>query len=225
MILGSVVSFAMAIHNTVAATGVPMLSIEYRYAPEHPYPTPQEDCYTGLLWLQSHAAELNVDPARIGVMGESAGGGLAAGLALMARDRKLDPPLAKQVLIYPMIDDRNVSGDEAMLPFCIWSYEDNVTGWSALLGKDTVGTEKVAKYAAPARETDLSGLPPSYVEVGELDIFRDEDLEYARRLAAAKVSTEFHLHPGAPHAFEVMAPNADVVKRALADRVRAMRSF
>jgi acetyl esterase/lipase len=225
MILGSVTGFAAAIHNTVAESGVPMLSVEYRYAPEHPHPTPLEDCYTGLVWLQDHAKELNVDPARIGVMGESAGGGLAAGLALMARDRKFSPPLAKQVLIYPMIDDRNTDGDKEMLPFCIWSYEDNITGWSALLGKDVIGTDRVSKYAAPARETDLSNLPPAYIDVGELDIFRGEDIEYARKLATAKVSTEFHLHPGCPHAFEALAPNSDVVKRAMTDRVRAIKSF
>jgi len=225
MILFDVHAFHPILNNTVAATGVPMLSVDYRLAPEHSDPTLVEDCYAGLTWLRDHAAELNVDPSRIGVMGESAGGGLSAGLALMARDRKFSPPLAKQILIYPMLDDRNTVPNEELAPFLVWSYEDNVTGWSAYVGKEKIGTDTVSKYAAPARETDLSGLPPTFIDVGTLDIFMNEDLEYARKLALAQVATEFHLYPGAPHAFEGIVPNAAVSKTAIEARMKAIKSF
>jgi acetyl esterase/lipase len=225
MIAFSMRDFDITLNNVVAASGVPILSVDYRIAPEHQHPTLLEDCYTGLLWLREHAEELHVDPTRIGVMGESAGGGLAAGLALIARDRKFSPPLAKQILFYPMLDDRAAIPDEELLPFLTHSYEDNVTGWTAYLGKDIVGTEQVSMYAAPARHTDLSNLPPAYIDVGELDIFMAEDMEYARRLAVARVSTEFHLYPGAPHAFEVLVPDAEVSKRVFERRVRVIQSL
>ena len=123
MILGNVKMFTNAIAELAGSADVPILSVEYRLAPEHKHPTLIEDCYAGLIWLREHAAELGVDPARIGVFGESAGGTLAAALALLARDRKLEPPLAKQVLIYPMLDDRNIVPDEKLLPFMLWSYD------------------------------------------------------------------------------------------------------
>lgn len=225
MIVFDVHSFGPILNNTVAESGVPMLSVDYRLAPEDPHPTLLEDCYTGLTWLQDHAAELNVDPARIGVMGESAGGGLAAGLALMARDRKFSPPLVKQILVYPMLDDRNTVADDELTPFLLWSYEDNLTGWSAYVGKDVIGTDKVSKYSAPARETDLSGLPSTYIDVGTLDIFASEDMEYARKLVVAKVGVDFQLFEGCPHAFEAIVPTAEVSKRAIEGRLRAIKSF
>lgn len=206
----------------VAASGVPMLAVDYRLAPEYRHPVPVEDCYAGLVWLSDRAADLGVDPSRITVMGDSAGGGLAAGVALLARDRG-GPTLAQQLLIFPMLDDRTVDTDPQLLPFLTWTYDDNATGWGALLGEQAGGA-KVSPYAAPARAEDLSGLPAAYIEVGELDIFRDEDLLYARRLMAAGVPTEFHLHPGCPHLFDAHAPAADVSRRALSDRVRRLKS-
>ncbi|EWM11425.1 LOW QUALITY PROTEIN: alpha/beta hydrolase, partial [Kutzneria sp. 744] len=206
----------------VADTGVPMLAVDYRLAPEHPHPTPVEDCYAGLTWLVEHAAELNVDPARIAVMGDSAGGGLAAGTTLLARDRGL--PVARQILVYPMLDDRTTTDDPALAPFLGWSADDNYTGWHALLG-DAAGGPEVSSYAAPARASDLSGLPPSYVEVGELDLFRDESVDYARRIAAAGASVELHVHPGCPHGFELIAPDSAVARRARADRLRVLKGF
>src|SRR5690606_41572649 len=131
------------------------------------------------------------------------GGGLAAGVALLARDRS-GPALASQILIYPMLDHRNLSPDPAIGELLTWTYDDNVTGLAALLGEGHQDRD-VSIYASPARATDLSGLPPTYLEVGQLDIFRDEDLEYAIRLSQAGVDTELHLHPGAPHGFEVFA--------------------
>lgn len=206
----------------VATSGVPMLAVDYRLAPEHRHPVPVEDCYAGLVWLAEHAANLGIDPTRIAVMGDSAGGCLAAGVALLARDRG-GPALTQQLLIFPMLDDRNVEPDPQLLPFLTWTYDDNVTGWGALLG-EKAGSAEVSPYAAPARAQNLSGLPAAYIDVGDLDIFRDEDLLHARRLMAAGVPTEFHLHPGCPHLFEALAPAADVSRRAIGDRVRRLKS-
>jgi acetyl esterase/lipase len=214
--------YDLAVREYVAKSGVPMLVVDYRIAPEHPHPTPVEDCYAALRWLAEGAAALDVDPARIGVMGDSAGGGLAAGVCLLARDRG-GPPVAQQLLIYPMLDDRTHTPDPQLLPFLTWTYDDNVTGWAALLGDDA-RTEVVSPYAAPARATDLTGLPDTYIDVGDLDIFRDEDITYARRLSDAGVPTELHLHPGCPHAFESLARRADVSGRAIGDRVRRLRA-
>jgi acetyl esterase/lipase len=211
------------VRDYVAMSGVPMLVVDYRIAPEHPHPTPVEDCYAALRWLTDNAARLGVDPARIGVMGDSAGGGLAAGVSLLARDRG-GPPIAQQVLVYPMLDDRSHTPDPQLLPFLTWTYDDNVTGWAALLG-DSAGTDVVSPYAAPARATDVSGLPDTYIDVGNLDIFRDEDIDYARRLSDAGVPTELHLHPGCPHAFEALARGADISQRAIGDRVRRLRTL
>ncbi len=215
--------YDLAVRDYVASSGVPMLMVDYRIAPEHPHPTPVEDCYAALRWLADSAATLGVDPARIGVMGDSAGGGLAAGVCLLARDRG-GPPVAGQLLIYPMLDDRAHPPDPQLLPFLTWTYDDNITGWAALLGADA-GTDVVAPYAAPARATDLTGLPDTYIDVGDLDIFRDEDISYARRLSDAGVPTELHLHPGCPHAFEALARRADVSRRAIGDRVRRLRAL
>jgi acetyl esterase/lipase len=225
MIAGSVKLFSNAIASYTAASDIPLLSVEYRLAPEVHGITIIEDCFAGLTWLHKHAKDLNIDPARIAVMGESAGGGIAAGLALYARDQKLEPRLAKQILIYPMLDDSNTVANDELEPFATWSNADNITGWSALLGKEVIGTDKTPLYAAPARATVLSGLPPAYIDVGGLDIFRDEDIEYARRLGAAHVDVEFHLHPGVPHVYELLAPGCEVAKRAMADRTRALQSF
>ncbi len=213
----------LAVRGYVAASGVPMLVVDYRVAPEHPHPTPVEDCYAALMWLVEQRTTLGVDPARLAVMGESAGGGLAAGVCLMARDRG-GPAVAQQLLIYPMLDDRTTTPDPALLNFLTWTYEDNITGWRALLG-DRAGGEDVSQYAAPARATDLAGLPHTYLDVGDLDIFRDEDITYARRLADAGVPTELHVHPGCPHIFETLAPDADVAVRTLNDRIRRLRSL
>ena len=210
-----------AVRDYVATSGVPMLVVDYRVAPEHPHPTPVEDCYAALVWLAENAGELGVDPARIAVMGDSAGGGLAAGVCLLARDRG-GPAVAQQLLIYPMLDDRPATPDPQLLPFLTWTYDDNVTGWGALLGEGA-GTDVVSPYAAPARADDLAGLPDTYIDVGDLDIFRDEDITYARRLADAGVPTELHVYPGCPHAFEALARDADVSRRVIADRIRRLR--
>jgi len=221
MICGSLDIYDSLVRNSVSKSGVPTLAVEYRLSPEHPHPAPVEDCFTALAWLSQNARSLGVDPLRIGVHGDSAGGGLAAGVALMARDRGVS--LAKQILIYPMLDDRT-EVDEQLVPFLMWTYDDNETGWRALLGDD-YRTDRVSPYAAPARAADLAGLAPAYIEVGELDAFRDEDVTYARRLSQSGVSVELHVHPGVPHAFEALAPQVAVCRRSAADRLRAITSF
>jgi len=223
MILGDLDMYDAVIRQYVSSSGVPVLAVDYRIAPEHPHPTPVEDCYAGLVWLAEHAGELGVDLARIAVMGDSAGGGLAAAVALLARDRG-GPALSRQILVYPMLDDRNTTPAPALQPFLTWTYDDNVTGWNALL-EGRAGTDGVPAYAAPARAGDLSGLPPAYIDVGELDIFCVEDISYAQRLVAARVPVELHVHRGAPHGFEAFAPQADVSRRAIADRLRVLRSL
>ncbi|MGB2811735.1 MAG: alpha/beta hydrolase [Mycobacterium sp.] len=210
-----------AARSYVAASGVPLLLVDYRIAPEHPHPTPVEDCYQALGWLVDNADALGVDPARIAVMGDSAGGGLAAAVCLLARDRA-GPAIAAQVLAYPMLDDRTPEPDPALVPLLTWSHDDNRTGWAALLGG---ADPDVSPYAAPARAHDLSGLPPAYIDVGDLDLFYEQDVHFADRLAAAGVPTELHVHPGCPHAFEMLAPMAAVSVRVMADRVRRLRSL
>ena len=223
MICSSVDIYDVPVAQYVSATGVPILSVAYRKAPEFPAPIPVTDAYAGLEWLVGHAAELGVDPSRIAVMGDSGGGGVAASLAIYARDQG-GPGIAKQILIYPMLDDRNTTSDPELTPFAPWTYEDNITGWSALLGS-AVGGPDVSPYGAAARLKDFAGLPPAYIEVGELDIFRDECIAYAQGLLAAAVSTELHVHPAVPHAFEAFVPSAEISRRSAEDRHRTLKAL
>jgi acetyl esterase/lipase len=219
MIAGYISAYDAIVAPYVEQTGVPFLSIDYRLAPEHTGTTPAEDTYAGLRWLHAHAASLGIDPQRVAVMGDSAGGGVSAGVAILARDN--GTPLARQLLIYPMLDDRNVVPDDNIAPFAVWTYDNNYTGWQALLGEDR-GTDWVSPVAAPARLTDFSGLAPAFIDVGELDIFRDECVDYARRLALAGVSTELHVRPGAPHGFDGMTATMGLGTRAMADKLRVI---
>ncbi|KOC08717.1 arylesterase/monooxygenase [Aspergillus flavus AF70] len=218
----SVADLGSMLVGYVLGSGVQILSIDYRLAPEHPYPGPMEDSWAGLQWVYAHAEELCIDTHRIAVMGESAGAGLAAGLALMARDKGLSPPLAKQILVYPMLDDRGVENQAGELAF--WTPEDNITGWTAYLGKD-VGTNRVEAYAAPARVDSVEGLPPLYMDCGQLDIFAKEDTEYVLKFVKAGIPVEFHLYPGLPHGFEGSAPLGSFTGRAMENRFRAIREL
>lgn len=202
---------AITRHNAVVVT------VEYRLAPEFPDPYPVEDSYAGLVWTAEHAADLGIDSARMIVAGGSAGGGLAAGMALMARDRG-GPVLRGQMLFYPMLDDR----DESISTFQIqgvgvWDRGSNITGWSALLGERRGGAD-VSVYAAPSRATDLSGLPPAFIDCGSAEVFRDEDIAYASAIWACGGQAELHVWPGGFHAFEGLAPEARLSKEMVAVR-------
>jgi len=201
-----------------------VVSVDYRLAPETPFPGPQEDNYAALLWLVGHASELGVDPARIVVMGESAGGGLAASLSQMTRDRG-GPKLAGQVLIYPMLDWRT-GGPECQhnnrhTGEWIWTRAKNRFGWEALRG-DYEPSDDRKGWFSPTLADDLSGLPLAYIATGALDLFLDEDLAYARRLIDAGVPCELHVYPGAIHGFE-MVPETTLAAQAAADLKRGLK--
>ncbi len=169
-----------------------LVSVEYRLAPEHPDPAPVEDCYAGLKWVSEHATELGINPDHIIISGGSAGGGIAAGVTLLARDRK-GPSIFAQQLLYPMLDDRcnNVSNNQ-FPEEGTWTRRVNIMGWDSLL-PGTRGTGNVSIYAAPARAKDLSGLPPAFIEVGSAEPFRDEDVAYATKLWEDGVHAELHV--------------------------------
>ena len=195
-------------------------SVDYRLAPETAHPGPVEDCYSGLKWLHDNAAELGVDPARIAIKGESAGGGLAAGLALLARDRG-EVPVAYQCLTYPMIDDHSAGSDHEYVGEFVWTRESNHFGWQSLLGCEP-GSPDVSPYAAAARADDLAGLPATFIATAALDLFLEENLEYARRLTRAGVPVELHVYPGAFHGFQ-MAPDAVASKQYAADVINGLK--
>lgn len=209
--------------NQVNATGVPFLSVEYRLAPETQYPGNVADAHAGLVWLYEHASELGVDPQRLAVMGDSAGGGLAAALTHYNLEKK-GPAIAKQILVYPMLDDRNTGAHPHIGELAVWTQDDNKTGWDSILG-DKAGTADLPPSAAPSRMKSAEGLPPLYLDVGGLDIFRDEIIEYAAHFGKAGIDCELHLYPGCPHAFEGIAPEAAVSKAAMANRIRAILSI
>ena len=222
MIAGNLNLYDAVVAEYVAAAGVPFLSVDYRLAPEAQGPRPARDVFAAIQWVSDLASELGVEPNRIAVMGDSGGGGVAASAAIIARD--LGVGLARQILIYPMLDDHTIAGDSAREPFLSWTYDMNFTAWSARLGQQ-LGADDVLPAAAPARLTNFRSLASAYIEVGDLDIFRDENVIYAERLAAAEVPIELHVHPGAPHGFERFAPGSQLAQRAMHDRVRAIRSF
>jgi acetyl esterase/lipase len=195
------------------------VSVEYGLAPENKYPGPLEDCYAGLKWVHDHAEQLGVDPKRIGIGGASAGAGLAAGLGLLARDRG-ELAVAFQLLIYPMIDDRQATISSHWND-PVWPPNANRYGWDSYLGGLT--GDQVPAYAASARATDLRGLPPTYLSVGALDGFSDEDIDYGNRLRHAGVSVQLHVYAGAPHGFDTLAPSTALAQRANRDVVEWLR--
>jgi acetyl esterase/lipase len=206
---------------TIAADCI-VVSVGYRLAPEHPYPAPLEDCYAALKWLAAHAGSLGVDRNRISLGGASAGGGLAAGLALLARDRA-EIKTVFQLLVYPMINDCNIAPAGETLPDALfWTRENNLIGWRSYLGCEPGGSG-ISCYAAASRAESLEGLPSAYIAVGDIDLFAEEDVDYARRLIASGVPTELHVYPGACHAFDMLVPGADISRRFTADIRRALK--
>ncbi|PYI52282.1 lipase [Paenibacillus flagellatus] len=201
-----------------------VLSPDYRLAPEHPFPAGIEDCYAALVWMTRVADVWNIDLSRIAIGGASAGGGLTAALAMLARDRG-GPAVCFQMPLYPMIDDRNTtpSSYEITDP-AVWNRANNEAAWKMYLGEHARGD--VSPYAAPSRASNLAGLPPAYTCVGQLDPFRDETMDYVARLAQAGVDVEFHLYPGCFHGFEHVVPAAEISRRAKNGYVYALaRAF
>lgn len=200
-----------------------VVSVDYRLSPENPYPAPIEDCYAALKWFAQNAQELGVDNSRIAIGGASAGGGLAAGLALLVRDRA-EIVINFQLLIYPMIDDRNIeqaSGETSDTLW--WTRENNLIGWRSYLGHEPAQNEE-PYYAAPSRAQDLTGLPSAYIPVGELDLFLSENIDYAHRLLNSGVAAELHIYPGAYHGFNSFAPEAAVTKRFNEELIHIMET-
>ncbi|MBO3741375.1 alpha/beta hydrolase [Actinoplanes sp. NEAU-H7] len=222
MVTGDRRSQVDALLPYVAEGRAVVVSVEYRLAPEHPDPAPVEDCYAGLVWTAENAAELDIDPHRLMILGASSGGGLAAGTALLARDRDF-PALSHQVLICPMLDDRLQTHSSRMLDGDgTWDRNDNLFGWTALLG-DRRGGPDVSPYAAPARATDLGGLPRTYIDCGSAESFRDEAIDYATRLSQAGVLVDLHLWGGGCHGYEVLARHSAIARASLATRDEFIR--
>jgi acetyl esterase len=223
MVIGSAAMSKVNASAMAVAQDAVVVSVDYRLSPEVPFPGPQEDCYAALSWLIANAATLGIDPARIVVTGESAGGGLAAALAHMVRDRG-EYRIAGQLLIYPMLDHRTGGADDA---YCnpttgefVWTREANRYGWAALQGDYALDDARLGWFS-PARADSLTGLAPAFISVGGLDLFLDEDFDYARRLSAAGVPVELHSYPGAMHAFN-MVETAAVAQQFSRDMMAGM---
>lgn len=209
LMFGDRFSGADLVLDWVDKLGAVLVAVEYRLAPEFPDPYPREDCYAVLEWVAAHAGMVGIRPDRLLVAGASSGGGLAAGMALAARDRG-GPRLCGQVLDYPMLDDRGITDSTGQFDGVgVWDRVSNETGWSALLGSARGGPD-VSPYAAPARATDLSRLPPAFIDVGAAEIFRDESIDYAGRIWAAGGDAELHVWAGGFHAFDIFAPHTVV---------------
>jgi acetyl esterase/lipase len=201
--------------NLASELDILIVSPEYRLAPEHPYPAPIDDCHEAWQWLLTNSSKLGIDTSRIAIGGESAGGGLAAGLVLRIHDEGGQRPIA-QWLLCPMLDDRTAQ-DRSLdgVDHFIWNNKLNLAGWSSYLSTK-FGTDQVPSYAAPARRVDFNGLPKAWIGVGDVELFYQEDKKYAENLKAAGVPCELDVVAGGPHAFEGMAPDAQVSKDYMA---------
>ena len=199
------------------------VNLEYRLAPEDPFPAGVEDCYAAFVWTHARAAELGIDPARIIVGGGSAGGGLTAAVALMARDRG-GPVMAGQLLLCPMIDNTNTTVASRQYDgIGTWQREMNLLAWSCVLGDELAFSADAPAYAAPSRAADLASLPPAFIEVGEAEAFRDEDTEYALRIWATGGQAELHVWGGGAHGFDMYMPDAEITRAALSARSSWLR--
>lgn len=220
-VLGDVEGDDLKAKGLAVALNAVVASVEYRLAPEHPFPAPLEDCYAALKWLANSANQFGINPARIAIGGASAGGGLAAGLGLLTRDRA-EIDLCYQLLIYPMIDDTNVEQAGTDVPDApLWTRANNLVGWRSYLGQEP-GSEGISPYAAAYRAEDVSGLPPTYVGVGTPDLFRDEDIAYAQRLMQAGVPTELHVYADGFHGFDAFAAESDAAQRFSGEQTKLL---
>jgi acetyl esterase/lipase len=218
---GSVDLYDHTVAEYVHHSNVPFLSVEYGLTPDTYGKAQAEQALDAVLWLKENAAQFGVDVNRIAIMGDSGGGGIAAGAAILARDRNVF--LAKQILIYPMIDYRNIVIDESLESLAVVKYQELATLWEAIIGPHQLSDYDLM-ITSPAYLDNFKGLATAYISVGDLDYFRNENLDYVRRLAAAAVPVEFHLHPNAPHGFEIFTPETALAKRAMADHMRAIQS-
>jgi len=210
LVMGSYVQDDERLSRWSYELGLVAISVDYRLAPEHPYPKALEDCYTVLTWVFAHAGAWRLDPNRIGVFGASAGGGLAASLTLFAREQSEVQP-AVQLLVFPMLDDRQQT-PSSNRPVPVWPREANEFGWRCYLGEMANGSE-VPFTAAPSRAEDLADLPPAFICVGTADLFCDEDIAYAQRLIQHGVPTELHVYAGAPHGFISLFSTSSLARR------------
>lgn len=212
------------IYQLIQELAMVVVSVDYRLAPDAPFPAPLEDCYTALRWACDHARELGIDPNRIAIGGDSAGGGLAAALAQLACDRGEVRP-GFQLLVYPMLDDRTVLQAEVKnREYMSWSPESNRLGWECYLGQ-APGLEAAAPYSVPARRADCSGLPPAWIGVGTLDLFYEEDIAYAQKLKDCGVDCELVCVPGAFHGFDVFNHGLPVVQAFHQSQVAALKKY
>jgi acetyl esterase len=222
-VMGSTGDTDQTLAHVALETDCVVFSVDYRLAPEHPYPAALDDCCTSLSWLQENAVQLELDPARIAIGGASAGAGFAAALALKARDEDTQPVLF-QLFIYPMLDHRHrTPSSHAIEDPNLWNEQTNRLAWEFYLGTPA-GHDEIPAYASVSLATDLANLPPAFVCVGDLDIFLDEDIDYAQRLRQASVPTEFHVYEGAIHGFDMLAPDAAITQRLRADVNNALKT-
>ncbi len=218
MVLGNLDTDHLTAVMLCEALGAVVVSVDYRLAPEHPYPAGPDDCFAGLAWMAENADDIGLDPARLALFGGSAGGGLALATALRARDEG-GPALSFVMAPYPMIDDRNeTASSQAITDIGIWDRAGNIEAWGWYLGG-----QPADHYAAPARAGDLAGLPATFIDVGDQDMFLDEDVEFAGRLEHAGVPVELHVYPGAYHASEVFAPTANLSQQIWSNRLAALQ--
>ena len=221
LVAGTAQAMAAQRRGTAIDLNAVLVFVDYRLAPEHPFPAPLEDCYAALRWMFTQGAAHGIDVNRIAVSGISAGGGLAAALSILTRDRG-EFAIVYQHLLCPMLDDRTCVEPDPH-PFAgqfVWTRQSNRFGWRSYLGREP-GDSGVSYYAAPARAADLTGLPPTYLAVGALDLFLEENLDYGRRLTRAGVACELHVYPGVFHGAAAI-PDAQVCKNWEADSQRAL---
>jgi acetyl esterase/lipase len=215
MMIGAPAMDDALLANTASELDIVIVSPDYKLAPEHPYHAAVDDCHSAWIWLQNNQSELQIDGDRIAIGGESAGGGLAAGLVLRLHDEGGPQPVA-QWLFCPMLDDRTALNRSLDVEdHFVWNNKMNLVGWSSYLGK-ALGTDQVPAYAAPSRREDLSGLPKTWIGVGDVELFFEEDKAYANKLSASGVACELDIVSGAPHAFEGLAPESQLAKDYLA---------
>lgn len=218
MILGNLETDHLTAVMLCETLGVVLVSVDYRLAPEHPAPAAIDDCFAALLWMAEMADALGIRRDRLAIYGGSAGGGLAIATSLMSRDHG-GPALHYVMAPYPMIDDRNVTASSQQITDVgIWDRAGNVEAWAWYLGG-----KPATQYSAPTRATDLAGLPRMFVDVGDVDMFHDEDVEFVGRLKDAGVDVEFHVYPGSYHASEVFAPMAALSATIWGNRIAALQ--